>query len=101
FRKESFYPCYGLAEATLFVTGGWLRTGSSAGQSDAGHQAVSCGSAHGADAVLIVDPDTRVPCPAGATGEVWITGPTVTHGYWRRDEDTTQTFRSRLATGDA
>src|SRR5207302_5681404 len=27
FRREALYPCYGLAEATLFVSGGWKGQG--------------------------------------------------------------------------
>jgi amino acid adenylation domain-containing protein len=101
FRRGSFYPCYGLAEATLFVAGHWLpdhRRTQANGRT--GTASVSCGRVESPDEVVIVDPDSRAPCPPGVTGEVWITGPTVAHGYWRRDEDN-QSFRARLCTGDA
>lgn len=100
FRKGSFYPCYGLAEATLFVTGQWLPDTSSP---ESGNQlpaaTVSCGRAQGPDEILIVDPGTGAPCPVGATGEVWITGPTVAQGYWRHEQDK-DSFHAHLATGD-
>jgi amino acid adenylation domain-containing protein len=101
FRKGSFYPCYGLAEATLFVTGEWLPATTPAQQGDhPGGSTVSCGRAQGSDEVLIVDPQTRVPSSPGATGEVWITGPTLAHGYWRHEEEE-HSFHAYLVEGDS
>jgi amino acid adenylation domain-containing protein len=101
FRRGGFYPCYGLAEATLFVTGHWLPDPSPARSDDGpGVASVSCGRVQGSDEILIVDPDARVPCPQGVTGEVWITGPTVAHGYWRHEQDG-DTFQASLSTSDA
>jgi amino acid adenylation domain-containing protein len=100
FGKGSFYPCYGLAEATLFVTGGWLPDITTAGPGD--HlppSTVGCGRVQGPDEVLIVDPDSKLPCPGETVGEVWITGPTVAQGYWRQGEDE-HSFQAHLATGD-
>lgn len=42
--------------------------------------------------VRIVDPDTLKDLPPGATGEIWLKGPAVTPGYWRKPEETSKAF---------
>jgi acyl-CoA synthetase (AMP-forming)/AMP-acid ligase II len=111
FRRNAMYPCYGLAEGTLFVTGGDPHsepvTRSSPrqlGQGDsielaAGEEPqrlVSCGHAWMDQSVMIVDPDTRLPCP-GKVGEVWVSGSSVAAGYWEQPVATAETFGQRLA----
>ncbi|HVR95063.1 MAG TPA: amino acid adenylation domain-containing protein [Thermoanaerobaculia bacterium] len=86
FRLEAFRPCYGLAEATLLVSGG---EGSS---SPPYSGPVSCGLPW--TEVEIVDPETCVRC---GTGEIWVAGPGVAAGYWNRPEETEATFGARLA----
>jgi acyl-CoA synthetase (AMP-forming)/AMP-acid ligase II len=114
FRRESFFPCYGLAEATLYVSGGrpsvhymsaaGLRErhvvekpGAEQFQSDADARAiVSCGRPASALTVSIVDPETGRACEKDSIGEIWMSGPTVASGYWNRPEDTRETFQARL-----
>ena len=36
-------------------------------------------------------------CPANQVGEIWIAGPSVAKGYWKRDKETEQAFGARLA----
>jgi amino acid adenylation domain-containing protein/non-ribosomal peptide synthase protein (TIGR01720 family) len=91
FRRESFYPCYGLAEATLFVTGGRL---DGAGETTV---PVSCGQPRAGHEVRIVDPETRQTCPPGREGEIWVAGPSVAQGYWNRPEESADTFRAQPA----
>lgn len=117
FRRSAFYPCYGLAEATLAVTGGRLdaepifRTVDNAaleqGQvvlvpegSQASTTVVGCGTAGLDTEVLIVDPRHRRRVSAGETGEVWVRGPGVASGYLGRPEESQETFGARLDTGD-
>ncbi len=89
FSPNAWIPCYGLAESTLFVTGGtW--DGRSAG-------VVSCGIPKGGTRVVIVDPVSGQPMPAGETGEIWIASRSVAHGYWQRPEETHRTFHARMA----
>lgn len=90
FRRESLYPTYGLAEATLMVTG---RHGV-----DTTASVVSCGSSILPDTeVRIVDPVSLDEVADGVTGEIWVSGPSVAEGYWGRDSG--ETFRARTAKG--
>ncbi|WP_406208676.1 fatty acyl-AMP ligase [Streptomyces sp. NBC_01017] len=105
FRREALYPCYGLAEATLMVTGGTVHTpptllqapetGPHAGRTDAA--AVSSGRP-GADlTVAIADPERHEELPEGDVGEIWVRGASVAKGYWRNALATRETFRATLA----
>ena len=95
FRAESFYPCYGLAEATLLVS---TRVSSNPVFPPArARQVVSCGQAWEDERVVIVDPQTHRPCSNGTEGEIWISGPHVAKGYWRRPEETREVFEARLS----
>jgi acyl-CoA synthetase (AMP-forming)/AMP-acid ligase II len=117
FRAESFYPCYGLAEATLYVTGGaplsgWHTTSVArepleldgtarpAGPVEPERTLVSCGGPGPDTRVLIVDPARGEPRPAGEVGEIWVSSPSVAGGYWRRPDETAATFGARTAAGD-
>jgi acyl-CoA synthetase (AMP-forming)/AMP-acid ligase II len=84
FSESAWYPCYGLAEATLFVTGGEPGAPPSIVDSDdaSGIPLTGCGQAREPDAVAIVDPVAAVACPPGSAGEIWVSGPTVAAGYW-------------------
>ncbi len=110
FRRESFFPCYGLAEATLFVTGARLETGGlrleetkakprigdSSSLKSPASSLVSCGLPADRHIVQIVDPHTGKPCLPGREGEIWVSGPSVAQGYWNRPEESENTFRARL-----
>jgi amino acid adenylation domain-containing protein len=113
FRPEAFYPCYGLAEATLFVTGGTpghaprVEAVDAAAlerhevvpdASGAGRELVSCGRAWMGQRVVVADPEAGLECPPGTVGEVWISGPSVAQGYWRHDEATARDFNAWLLT---
>ncbi len=114
FRREAFYPCYGLAEATLFVAGplpGKLAAGSAfdaealaadqarpAANGDPGARLlVGCGMAWGDQRLAVVDPTTGGEVPPGKVGEIWVAGPSVAAGYWDQPEETADTFGARLA----
>jgi acyl-CoA synthetase (AMP-forming)/AMP-acid ligase II len=99
FRPEAFYPCYGLAEATLLVTGvrpadpPVVRTDQRLAKT-----VVGCGRSHSEQRVVIVDPDTCMPLADGQLGEIWIAGASVASGYWNRPDETKAAFNGRLAT---
>jgi phthiocerol/phenolphthiocerol synthesis type-I polyketide synthase C len=111
FRREAFYPSYGLAEATLFVCGGRkpavfhaqagaLEKGTVAEAADknsASRALAGCGTAADGMKVIVVDPETRKPAAPDRVGEIWISGPSVAQGYWGRAEESENTFAARLA----
>jgi acyl-CoA synthetase (AMP-forming)/AMP-acid ligase II len=92
FREESFYPCYGLAEATVFVSS---RAPSESVVSK--REVVSCGPPCASERVLIVDPTTRRHCSEGIEGEIWVAGPHVAQGYWKRPDETRASFEAYLS----
>jgi malonyl-CoA/methylmalonyl-CoA synthetase len=52
-------------------------------------------------AVRIVDPNTGKDVAPGQTGEIWLKGPAVTPGYWRKPEETASAFEQGwFKTGD-
>jgi len=116
FRKDSFYPCYGLAEATLIAAGPRpdrragislltvdsesLSRGRVVPPSREGartQQLVGCGPGLSDQQLLIVDAESRRPCPEGHVGEIWIAGRSVSQGYFQRPEATAATFGTCLA----
>jgi natural product biosynthesis luciferase-like monooxygenase protein/FkbM family methyltransferase len=98
FRREAFYPCYGLAEGTLFVSGGTPGRTSPIGQApDTGRPLVGCGHAWLDQRIVVVEPESGTELPSGQVGEIWVAGPSVAGGYWERDEETRRTFQARLA----
>ena len=115
-RSTAFYPCYGLAEATLMVSGGRadaapvIRTvdrlalaqgkvlAPSTVEAETVHL-VSSGSVAEGSRVVIVDPHTLTCCTPEQVGEIWVSGPGVAQGYWQQPEVTAQTFGAYLADG--
>jgi len=94
FRREAFYPCYGLAEATLFVSGGDPEAAPRVADHQ-GRQLVSCGRAWPGERIAVVNPETGSELPAGEEGEIWVSGPGVAEGYGNGES-----FRGVLRTGD-
>ncbi len=118
FDPGAVYPCYGLAEATLFVTGGRRGAGlvaptfSTAGlaggtgtPADEGTVLVGCGDVAPGHRVEIVDVESLSAAASGKIGEIWAGGPSIGHGYWGKARETRETFVERdgqrwLRTGD-
>ncbi|MEB2647144.1 non-ribosomal peptide synthetase [Pseudomonas canadensis] len=117
FTPNNFFASYGLAEATLFVAGGSRGHGIPALRVDEqalaanraepgqGSAIMSCGTSQPEHAVLIADPYTLAELGDNSVGELWATGPSIAHGYWRNPEATAKTFvehagRTWLRTGD-
>jgi malonyl-CoA/methylmalonyl-CoA synthetase len=51
--------------------------------------------------VRIVDPNSFVDLPLGRIGEIWLKGPCITPGYWRKPKETRETFQDGwFRTGD-
>jgi len=117
FRPEAFYPCYGLAEGTLLVTGAKKRCLPRIREVDANalefenlavpatpgsetRTLVGCGTSPPTQSVRIVHPDTLETLAERKVGEIWVSGPSVADGYWNRIKETENTFRARTA-GDS
>lgn len=56
------------------------------------------GSAFPATKIVCVNPDTKQICDDLEVGEIWVSGPSVSSGYWRNDEINEQVFNQTLAT---
>lgn len=113
FSSRAFYPCYGLAEATLMVAGkGW---GNDVGKNDfraerlepnmavetatgehSTRTLVSCGNTTLNQEIIIVDPEYKKMLPDGMIGEIWIKGDNVAKGYWNNPEQTEQVFHASM-----
>jgi amino acid adenylation domain-containing protein len=115
FRREAFYPCYGLAEGTLISAGGTkggavkvarvdveaLRGGrAEPAPAGLGRALVSSGRCLPGHRLVVVDPESRAERPEGQVGEIWLRGPSVARGYWGQEGATEEAFGATLA-GDA
>jgi acyl-CoA synthetase (AMP-forming)/AMP-acid ligase II len=117
FRYESFYPCYGMAEATLFVTGGrsdeppavtaWddsalteHRASSVLPGANHARRLVGCGRPWLGCRVEIVDPESLERCPRDRVGEIWLAGPSIASGYLNQPELSAEVFGAELANGE-
>ena len=114
FDEAAFYPSYGLAEATLIVTGAratpaprqltLAAAALAAGRAEAAapgdpapRRLVSCGRALPGTALAIADAAAGAPLPEGRVGEVWVQGPGVAAGYRGDPAGTAASFGARLA----
>ncbi|MFT3803440.1 MAG: fatty acyl-AMP ligase [Burkholderiaceae bacterium] len=115
FLREAFYPCYGLAEATLFIAGPkageptqvfrlarprlaerWVECASGSHSDEAIQTLVGCGRSNDSQRIAIVDPKHSVRCPPGEVGEIWVSGPSVAAGYWNAPALSKATFSACL-----
>ncbi|GAB1816048.1 fatty-acid--AMP ligase FAAL28/FadD28 [Mycobacterium sp. MUNTM1] len=109
-------PGYGLAEATVYALtrtpaqppkivhfeSEKLTTGTAerCGESPTGTPLVSYGVPR-SPMIRVVDPDTRIECPQGSVGEIWVHGDNVAMGYWQKPQETQRTFGDRLVAPSA
>ncbi|MEM7760753.1 MAG: fatty acyl-AMP ligase, partial [Cyanobacteria bacterium P01_A01_bin.40] len=113
FNKSAFYPCYGMAEATLIISGGSRQSAVvtktvqgkaleqnkiiSADSSESYPRTlVSCGQSLVDQKIAIANPETLVNCKPGEVGEIWVSGSSIAQGYWRQPEITEVTFNAHL-----
>lgn len=116
FRPETFYPSYGMSDATATVSGSM--TFAPPTQLVADRQAlqerrvepgvgagsrvlVGCGQPLPDQQLVIVDPETLQRAAVDQVGEIWLAGPSVTQGYWQQPDLTARTFGARLAGSSA
>jgi acyl-CoA synthetase (AMP-forming)/AMP-acid ligase II len=113
FRREAFYPCYGLAEGTLIVSGGekyaspvTISVRAEGIERDeiipvfpgmeGARTLVGCGKNLGGQKIVIVDTETMTQSPPDRVGEIWVSGPSVARGYWNLMEESKKTFQAYL-----
>jgi acyl-CoA synthetase (AMP-forming)/AMP-acid ligase II/acyl carrier protein len=113
FCRNAFVPTYGLAEATLVVSGSGgseptyfhaderlleQHVVARAHSPAAERVLVSTGRCdHGDQSVVIVSPSSLQPCSPTEVGEIWIAGSHVAAGYWNQESATQQAFHAQLA----
>ena len=113
FRREAFYPCYGMAEATLIISGGNKLSPPVKTQvvaraleknqivlvypTEGTKTLVGCGQSLPDQQIKIVHPEKLTLCAEGEVGEIWVSGPSIARGYWHKPEETKQTFAAYLA----
>ncbi len=105
FRRDALYPTYGMAEATLMVSGGYRGDGAAirprpastgfAGREEARERLVGCGPPR--QQVVIAEPGALRICGEGEVGEILISGPSVSPGYWDPDRQTPTPMTIKLA----
>jgi len=117
FRREAFYSCYGLAEATLMVSGGLKskppvirsfeaeslqanQVVDAVPDEEGECRLVGCGAALLDQKIVVADPDTLKRVKSSVVGEIWVSGPSVAQGYWDRPDATADTFAAYLSDTD-
>lgn len=117
FKRQAFYPCYGLAEATLIVSGGIIdqnpryisldrsaleknRIQECAPSDEGSMKLVNCGAVDPDQEIVIVDPQTNQRRADNEIGEIWVKGPSIAQGYWNRPDETQRIFKACLETGE-
>src|SRR5262249_38456641 len=114
FQRRALYPAYGLAEATLKVSGAahgqgpvYCRVRADAleqhhvveqgeREDEPGRVLVSSGQVGFDTRVAIVNPESLAKCAPYEVGEIWVSGPSVAVGYWNRPDETERAFKARL-----
>jgi len=116
FRREAFYPSFGLAEATLMVSAGgpepraplFITARASALEQErrvveiapdepGARSLVGCGQPIADTEIAIVDPETHRRCAPDELGEIWVKCAGLARGYWQRPEETEEKFQARTA----
>jgi acyl-CoA synthetase (AMP-forming)/AMP-acid ligase II len=111
-RPSAPHPTYGMAEATLMISGGlhagtptlWTvsrdalqrDSATSVTQGERTQTLVGCGKALAGEQLAIVDPRTQRRLGSAQIGEIWVAGPLVAQGYWNAAEATQATFHGKI-----
>ncbi|MDT8393398.1 MAG: AMP-binding protein [Bacteroidales bacterium] len=113
FNSKQFFPCYGLAESVLIVTGGNYQENPVFLEVDAKsleaarvlsplsgsptRTFTACGFPWNGMSVAIVHPEKLSVLPKGEIGEIWVKGDSVAKGYWNDVQATDYAFKAFIA----
>lgn len=114
FRREAFYPCYGMAEATLMVSGGFRAAPpvicsfdhkslennlvvDAPPDEEGVVELVGSGGKLIDQRLVIANPDNLTTAAPDQVGEIWVASPSVAQGYWNRPKETEEAFRAYLS----
>lgn len=112
FQSQAFYPCYGMAESTLMITGANRFSEPVTAQFDLKElennkaidstskadsiTLVSSGRSVLGQKLVIAETDTLEECSEGRVGEIWVKSDSITQGYWGMPELTDASFQAHL-----
>ncbi|MCC5600913.1 AMP-binding protein [Nostoc favosum] len=113
FKRSALYPCYGMAETTLIVSGGLKKEPpvirfvqdqafkqnlivTTTSEEEDVRAIVGVGHSSLDQKIVIVNPESLTRCLDGQIGEIWVAGPSVAGGYWKKLEETQQTFNAQM-----
>ena len=121
FSRTAMFPVYGMAEATLLISGGkpctepdiryvnkralaanrfeWMARDNNVG--DVNYQAL-VGNGYAADGltIKIIDPDTSIECAADTVGEIWLKGKSISTGYFNKSDVNSKFFKQHIVNGN-
>ncbi|VEP15655.1 Beta-ketoacyl synthase [Hyella patelloides LEGE 07179] len=112
FGANTFYPCYGMAESTLLISGASKNEPPVIKSFDIealsqnkvvksfetnSQKIVGCGQIKFNQKVKIVNPETFISCGDREIGEIWVSSDSVAQGYWEQLDAIENTFRAYLA----
>lgn len=113
FKKNAFYPLYGLAESTVYVSGEknsfdappyYLcvdREGLEknkviiSSKNNDSKVLVSSGKPK-VQTCIVTDHASGKACDEGEIGEIWLRGSSVTKGYWSKEQETQEVYSASL-----
>ena len=95
FERKAFLGCYGLAEATLIVTGGGRDREVSVCQHE-NRYLVGSGRPLSTTVLKIVNRETNKECSEGEEGEILVCSESVASGYWQNEILTNETFQAKV-----
>ena len=95
FRATAMHPCYGMAEATVALSG--KIKGEPVIMTENPTPFVSSGKPLINERLRIVNSENFKICEESEIGEIWASGPNISAGYWNRPEETKETFGGYIA----
>jgi len=116
FDPGATYPAYGMAEATLLISGGTrggghvvrsvsraalqVHSAEAPADLDDAQSVVGCGRALTGERIAVVEPESRMRLAADRIGEIWVGGANVARAYWRNDAASREELNAEITGED-